>query len=310
MHDDSFLSFRNISQNTPNRNISYSKLGTPDNFSSEQNINSFLNDSGRIKTNNITDATILYKKFYELEKSIQSYCGHYTTIKKIFDIVDIDIKNKILLYLTEFNEKCKEKLYEKTDNFISTTVSNEKKKQLKENFDKKTEEFNNLEIKYKKEKEEMKENFKKDNLKIKNDLKEAEDTIKKLNMKIKENEYKLEEKNKQINFLKEQLNSSDQPIGQDYINIKYDLDDATDNTIKINCPTKKEFESFSSKFDKVQKNFDIYTNLLVETSNEALEKFKYLYYKMKGKEWNDTNNSLIKKYNYDIFDVNQEMQQN
>ena len=44
--------------------------------------------------------------------------------------------------------------------------------------------------------------------------------------------------------------------------------------------------------------------MLVETSNRAFEKFKNIYKKLKGKEWINTNNSLIKMHNIETYNIN------
>ena len=47
--------------------------------------------------------------------------------------------------------------------------------------------------------------------------------------------------------------------------------------------------------------------MLVDTSNKALEKFKYFYKKIKGKELINLDNSFIKVHNFQTYDINQEL---
>ena len=308
MNDDINFNFNDFNKHTPNRNISMSKFGTPLNYSNEPFPNSILNESNGVKLTNITNEITLRTKFDSQEESIRSVCLYYISLKNIFNDADIDIKNKLLQYVTEFNNSCKNFLEKKTNNFIAAKRNSEEKNRLKENLNQKTEEFNNLEKKFRIEKKELEENMKKEIQDLKFKLKDAEDKIKKYKAKLEESEIKLKEKEKQMYSLREEFKSIDQPLAQDYINISYCLGEQTENMdIKINCPTKKELESFTPNFKKAESNFNYYSKMLVETSNNALGQLKNIYKKLKGKEWIMTNNSLIKMHNIETYNINQDL---
>ena len=137
-------------------------------------------------------------------------------------------------------------------------------------------------------------------------LKDAEDKIKKFKYKIEENENKLKENEKKILSIREEFGAF---AGQsDYISFSYYLGDTPENKlIKVDSPTKKDYDQFISKFEKAENNFNIYTKMLVDTSNKALEKFKYIYKKIKGKDWIDLNNSFMKVHNFQTYNINQDL---
>ena len=85
------------------------------------------------------------------------------------------------------------------------------------------EEFNNLEKKYRLEREELKENTKKEIQELKFKLKDSEDKIKKYKAKLEEYDNKLKEKENKIYSMREEFKIMEQPISQDYINLSYCL---------------------------------------------------------------------------------------
>ena len=302
------FNYNDFSKHTPNRNISISKFGTPLGYSDEPFPNSILNESNHVKLEIITNENVLRTKFDNQENSIRSVCGYYKSLIDIFNGVDIEIKNKLLQYVTEFNNNCKNFLDKKTNGFIEAKRNSDEKNKLKENLNQKTEEFIKLENKYRLEREELKENTKKEIQELKFKLKDSEDKCKKLKAKVEEYDNKLKEKNKEIHQIREEFKCTNQSLDPDYIHVTYCLGEQTkDLNIKIDCPPKKELEKFSSMFKKAENNFNIYARLLVDTSNKTLERFKYIYYKIKGKEWIDTNNSLIKVHYYETYNIDQEL---
>ena len=152
MNDDLNFNFNDLSKHTPNRNISISKFGTPLNYSNEPFPNSFLNESNGVKLANITNEDILRTRFDSQEESIKSVCIYYISLKNIFNEADINIKNELLQYVTEFNNSCKEFLVKKTNNYIEAKRNSDEKNKLKENLNQKTEEIYNLENKFRIEK--------------------------------------------------------------------------------------------------------------------------------------------------------------
>ena len=308
MNDDLNFNFNDLSKHTPNRNISISKFGTPLNYSNEPFPNSFLNESNGVKLANITNEDILRTRFDSQEESIKSVCIYYISLKNIFNEADINIKNELLQYVTEFNNSCKEFLAKKTNNYIEAKRNSDEKNKLKENLNQKTEEIYNLENKFRIEKRELEEKYKKEIQELKFRLKDAEDKNMKLKVQLFESENKYKEKEKSMNSLREEFYSVSQPMAQDYINISYCLGEQTENlNIDINCPRKKEFDSFAPNFEKAFSNFNNYTKMLVETSNRAFDQFKNIYKKLKGKEWISSNNSLIKMHNIETYNINQEL---
>ena len=309
MNDDLNFNFNDLSKHTPNRNnISISRFGTPLNYSNEPFPNSFLNESNGVKLTNITNENILRTRFDSQEDSIKSVCVYYISLKNIFNEADIDIKNKLLQYVTEFNNSCKNFLDKKTNNYIEAKRYSEEKNKLKENLNQKTEEYNNMEKKYRQEKEELKESMRKEIQDLKFRLKDAEDKNKKFKVKIEESENKIREMNQKIYSLREEFKTLDQPAAQDYINISYCLGEQTENlNIDIATVNKKELDLFTPKIEMAKKNFNNYAKLLVETSNNAYEQFKNIYHKIKGKEWFDSNNSLIKVYYYETYNIDEEL---
>ena len=308
MNDGFNFNMNDFSKHTPNRNISNSKFGTPYNYSNEPFPNSYLNESNGVKLDNITNESVLRSRFDNQEASIRGVCEYYISLKDIFNEVDINMKNKLLQYVTEFNNGCKNFLDKKTNNYLVAKRNSDERNKLKENLNQKTEEFNNLEKKYRIEKEELKENMKKEIQDMKFKLKDAEDKLKKYKSKLEESENKLKEKEKQMYNLREEFKITDQHLSQDYINISYCLGDQTeDMNIKLDYPEKKDFETFTHKFENAEKNFNIYAKMLTETSNKALDSYKKIYRKLKGKEWLESENPLIKKYQLQIFNINQDL---
>lgn len=310
MNDDLHFNINDLSRHTPNRNISVSKFGTPLEFSAEPFPNSFLNESNGVKLQNITNENVLRTKFDNQEDSIRGACSYYISLKDIFNEADINIKNKLVQYVTEFNNSCKEFVNKKTINYIEAKKNSEEKNRLKENLNQKMEEYNNLEKKYRIEKEELKDNMKKEIQELKFKLKDSEDKNKKFKAKLEEYENKLKEKENNMINLREEF-STFRNTPQDYINISYCLGEHTEDinitNITVDFPNKKKYDEFTSKFQKAENNFNMYTKMLVDTSNKALDKFKYIYQKMKGKEWIDMNNSFIKKHNCQTYNINQEL---
>ena len=186
MNDDLHFNINDLSRHTPNRNISVSKFGTPLEFSAEPFPNSFLNESNGVKLQNITNENVLRTKFDNQEDSIRGACSYYISLKDIFNEADINIKNKLVQYVTEFNNSCKEFVNKKTINYIEAKKNSEEKNRLKENLNQKTEEYNNLEKKYRIEKEELKDNMKKEIQELKFKLKDSEDKNKKFKAKLED----------------------------------------------------------------------------------------------------------------------------
>ena len=247
MNDELNFNYNDFSKRTQNINISISRFGTPLNYSNEPFPNSILNESNGVKLTNIIDESVLKTKFEAQENSIRSVCGYYISLKDIFKDADIEIKNKLLQYVTEFNNSCKTFLDKKTNNYIEAKKNSDEKNKLKENLNQKMEEFNNLEKKYRLEREELKENTRKEIQELKFKLKDAEDKIKKYKAKLEEYDNKLKEKENKIYSMREEFKIMEQPISQDYINLSYCLGEQTEDiNINIDCPTKKDFDSFSS----------------------------------------------------------------
>ncbi len=160
-------------------------------------------------------------------------------------------------------------------------------------------------------------------------LKQAEDQIKNNKKEIDKLKKENSTKERELFSLREEKENKEQPISQDYINLSYYLGepwppkkwqisqsclhdvtspDLSENLeSKIDFPSKKEFEEFSQKFKTIQQNFNRYVYLLVETSNKALDQFKKIYLKIKGKNWNEKDNTFIKMHNIPIFNINQEI---
>ena len=306
MTDDKNFNFDDFSKHTPLRKIPASKFGTPLDYSNVSFPNSIYNESNQIKVTDITDEFKLRNKFDSCEKSIEGVCKHYVSLEKVFNEADNKIKNKLLEYVLEFNEKCKNILNKKADDCFKAIKDSDEKNKLKENLNQKTEDYKNLERKYHAEKEEIKSSMSKEIQELKFKLKDAEDKIKKFKYKIEENENKLKENEKKILSIREEFGAF---AGQsDYISFSYYLGDTPENKlIKVDSPTKKDYDQFISKFEKAENNFNIYTKMLVDTSNKALEKFKYIYKKIKGKDWIDLNNSFMKVHNFQTYNINQDL---
>ena len=124
MNDELNFNYNDFSKRTPNRNISISRFGTPLNYSNEPFPNSILNESNGVKLTNIVDESVLKTKFEAQENSIRSVCGYYISLKDIFKDADIEIKNKLLQYVTEFNNSCKTFLDKKIEDLKNKKVKN------------------------------------------------------------------------------------------------------------------------------------------------------------------------------------------
>ena len=309
-NNNDFFNFNlnNWSKNTPIQNNSNSRIGTPINFSSERFPNSILLESnGKIELNEISDENLLNNKFEAQEESIKNYCSYYKSLKSIFNSVNNNIKNKLLQYVTEFNDSCKKFSDIKCKNIVQAKKSSEVKNKLQENLDQKIEELNNIKEKYRIEKEDLIEKYKKDTNEYKNKLRNKEDEIRKYKATIEDLEKSLNQYKKKFTIFREE-NSKNQSNSLVYTNISYALGEKTDDAIniKIDGPKKKDFDTFSEKFKKSQDNFNKYAKQLVDISNKTFEKYKAIYYKIKGEEWFDSNNSLIKKHDYQTYNINED----
>ena len=301
----------NITPNRNNNNLKndYSQLNSNQSF-----MNSYYNESNGVKLNIITDENDLKIKFDKQEKSIKFYCDYYESLIDVFDEADIKIKNKLVQYVTVFNNKCQQYSNKQTRNFNEERKKNENENTLKEALKKSKEDYNNLEEKNRKEKEELRE-------KLKNEIKDLNSKIKDLE---KDNKKLMEETERLKNTIKEQKNENikelekklklfsqqpQQPSSGEVINVSYYFlgDTRKELEINIGSPPKKEFAAFSPTFKKAEENFKKYYKLLVEISNRNFNKFKELYKKIKGKEWIDSNNGFIKINLYDTFNINQDL---
>ena len=306
MNDSKNFNFNDLSKHTPNRKIPSSKFGTPLDYSNVSFPYSIENESNAIKFEDITDINTLRNKFDFYEKSIKGVCYHYISLENFFNEGSIEIKNKLVQYVQEFNDKCQKFLKQKAEQCLEAKRYSDEKNKLKENLNQKTEDYNNLEKKYRQEKEELKSSMSKEIQALKFKLKDAEDKNKKFKAKFEDYENILKEKDKAITTIREEFAVS---AGQsDYINISYYLgDQAEDKLIQVNSPKKSDYNLFNSKFQKAENNFNMYTKMLVDTSNKAREKFKEIYRKIKGKEWIDLNNSIIKVHNFQTYNINQDL---
>ena len=307
MNNDSFLNNFNFSRNnTPNNK---SGRGTPYNLSLELS-NGYNNESNKIQLSNIKDENELRKRFKVQESEIKNYSLYYKSLEEVFDRCDIELKNHLLLYVFEFNNNCKRYVNERTNQIMAAKKNSNEKNRLREELNQQKDYSNNMELKYKKDIEELKEKYQKeiDNYKFK--LNKAEDQIKNLTKSIEKLNQEINKKEKQILDLREDFSKSNDPSCQDFMIISYPLGDTskTSNDLKLDFPLRQDFNNnpFKEKLEKSEKNFNVYVNLLVETSNKALEYYKKIYFKMKGKELIESNN-LIKMYNVPTYNICEEL---
>lgn len=312
MHNDSFnfFDFNDPSKHTPNHNRSNSRLlgiGTPSNYSNDL-FRSNLNESNGVPfINDLEDEAILNTKFDEQEIGIKIYCRYYISLKNIFNSSDIKIKNQLVQYVTEFNNNCKQYANKQTSLCIEAKKNSNEKNRLKEDINQIKEDFDNKVRQLNAEKEEIKENKQKEIEEYKLKLNKAEEQIKMIKKTIDKLNQEIDKKKREIFSLREDYSKVEQPAS-DYINLSYYLGEQSEYIdINIDCPKKKDFESFSEQFKIVQQNFNVFANMLVDTSNKALEQFRNLYFKIKGKEWIESNNYFIKMHNIQAYNINQEL---
>ena len=291
---------------TPNRkeDKSFSQIGTPIDYNNVEFPNSpnICESNGKAKIKKIVDEDELAKKFKEKEDSIRHYCNYYLTLSDVFNSVDNEIKNKIIDYLTIFNSRCQKLLENQTNNNIVQKKNEESIKEIKEDNNRLKEEIKNLIEKFKIEKEEHKKQ-----------IEELKHIIKEGNKKIKENENtivqkdkEIEEKNNKILKLKE-INMNLVSGPSECINISYGLEECSDNFFGLGIPKQKEFKTFSEGFKNTEDDFNKYAKTLVDTINNTLDKFKELYFKIKGKNWLDSDNFLNKVYLSQTYNINQKV---
>ena len=306
--------YNNDVKYTPNRNKSNSKYGNNSQFDySNEQFPWMLNESNGEKLKDISDENSLITKFNNEEKSILVYCTYYISLKSIFEDADVKIKNKLLDYVQRFNNKCKEYSNIITNNKFEVLKKNEIENKLKKELNQKIEDYNNLVDKFKKEKKEFIDNNNNNIKELNGKLRNAEKEIKNLKKENESLSNKLKETEKKICYLNEKLNNVKQVSSPDYIDLSYTLgdqpDDITINNVNINidCPHTIEFKTFSEIFKKAEKNFNTYMSLLIGTSNKTLNKFKEIYFKIKGKKWMESNNPLIKVFYSETFNINSEI---
>ena len=286
---------------TPNRkeDKSTSQIGTPMDYNNAEFPYDY-ESNGRASINDISDEDELAIKFKENEALIKKYCIHYLTLSDVFYSVDKKIKNKIIQYLTNFNSRCQKELDNQTDNLMVEKKNEKNIKQIEEDNKRLKKENNHLIEEFKIQKEEYKKQ-----------IEELKQTIKEGNKKIKENENtimqkdkEIEDKNNKILKLKEiNMNSVSGP--SECINISYSLEECSDNFFGIGIPKQKEFKAFSEEFKTTEDDFNKYAKTLVDTINNTLDKFKELYFKIKGKNWLDSDNFLNKVYFSQTYNINQ-----
>ena len=286
-----------------NGNKSFSQMGTPLDYSNTKFPNQ-LESNGKIELNDVTDEDELFKKLKEKEDSIKEYCTHYLSLFDVFNSVNKETKNKLIDYLSQFNSKCQGILAEKTNNLIDKKKNEENIKEIKENYNKLKEENKNLNEKCRIEKEELIINYKKKIEELKNTIKEMSKEIKSYKNKILQKEKQIEEKKEEILTLKE-VNSNLVPGSSDYIDISYGLGERLCNNIDIDIPRIDEFNEFSKNFKNTESDFNSYAKALVNTTNKTLDKFKELYFKLKGENWPNSDNSLNEAYFSNTYNINQ-----
>lgn len=308
-NDNSFnFNFNEESNNTPNRNKN-TRIGqeTPSNYDSLL-LPSYLNESNGVPIlKDLTDENILQTKFDNQEKEIQTYSTYYISLKSIFKTSDLSTKNKLLQYVTEFNNSCKKYTTLKTNYQMEAKQKSEAKNKLQEDLNQLNKDFEKIQKKMKAEYDEIKENMQKQIDENKFKLNRAQEEIKRLNNTIDKLNKEITKKNKEIVYLRENYKSNDQSFSQDYVTISYCLGDQTENIDNNDFyfPKKKDLDTLSERFTKQENNFNMYVYLLVETCNKTLEQFKQIYSKIKGKEWVDSNNLFIKMHNVQTYNINQ-----
>lgn len=302
----------NLSQNflSPNQNKSHSKNGDESFLALSENIfpNSYMNEtkSNGVKINPITDENILRTKFVDQENLIRLRCVYYISLEKIFNETDIKTKNDLLQYVTEFNNSCikfdNDKAQKKEKEIKNSDIKNKYKNDListKEDLNNKIKEFD----------EERKEIINKSRKEIdeyKAKLNKAEGQIKNLNNKIKDCEKKIAQKEKENYFLKENFKGSNNQIIPDQITRTYALGNQTED-IDIGIENKKEYDQLSSKHEIIQSNLNNYIGMLVDLCKQSLNKYKDIYFKIKGTELVDYSitNLLKQVQNYQVHNIDQ-----
>jgi hypothetical protein len=305
-HEFSF-NFGSQSNYTPNHNKTSSRNGDDSGFkfSDAPFPNSKFKDfNGFVELDEIKDIKVLQTKFDNQENLLKKYCAYYISLKNVFDSSDISIKNKLLVYVTEFNDSYRKFINDKTNKYIEIKKNSEIKNKLGEDLDKIKEEYNNYRTKTMEEIKELKENKQKEIDDYKNKLNRANDQIKRLNNEKGDFKKIIAQKDKEIYKLREDYKDKE-PESPDYLTISYALGEQTKELdISNDCPSKKAFDLFSEKFDKMQNNFNTSIKMLVETCNKTLEKYKEIYFKIKGKSL-DLNNPLIKFHYFQVYNIDQ-----
>ena len=307
---NSFLN--DISNQTPNRNNPSSRYHpeSPFNNSGQSSFfNPYLSKSnGVAEIRDLTDINDLTTKFINEENSIKFYCRYYISLKSIFDEVDIKVKNLLLTYVSQFNSSCKSFNEKKTTEMEAHKKYSDAKNRLKEDLNQQKEDMEKIINAHRAQIEEIKIKNQKEIEEYKTKLNRAEAQIH--NMK-KENENLkqiIKQKEKDIVLLREELADPEETISPDYVTISYYLgQQSEDLKIDLDCPSKRELDKSSSKFEKAEKNFNIYANMLAETTNKTIDQYKELYLKVKGKEYNEPNNILKKVHNLPAFNLNQDL---
>lgn len=306
--------FNEESNNTPNRNKKTPGIGqeTPSNYNNESIFHSYLNESNGVPIlNDITDEGILETKFDNQENEIKRYCSYYLTLKNIFKDSDLATKNKLLQYVANFNNRCKNFVNYQTNLRAEAKKNSEVKNKLKEDLDQKNKDFEKIKKRIQNEFEEIKVNMQKqiDDNKFK--LNRAEEEIKKLRNNINKLNQDIIKKDKEIFSLRENYINNNQSSSQDYFTISYCLGDQTENldTIGIYCPKKSDLDSIKEKWTRAENNFNRFAHILVDINNKALEKYKEIYFKKKGEQWMESKskNTLIKMYNPQTYNINQDI---
>lgn len=289
---------------TPNRhtNITNSLGGTPIEYNNAEFPN-HLESNGKIVITEISDVNELNKRFNELENSIRNFCIYYESLSDIFLSVNIEIKNKLVDYLTRFNNRFLNFVEKQTNDKMEDKKNSEDIKNLKEELNKAKKEKTNLTEKFQKEKEELKLKYRQKKEELRNTIKEDTKKINECNNQILQKNKEIEEKTKKIDYLQE-LNKNLVPGSSDYINISYGLGERL-NIIDIDIPHSQEFKNFSDGFKSTEADFNRYAKELVDTRNKTLDKFKELYLKIKGKNWSDSDNSLNEVHFGQTFNINQ-----
>ena len=306
MNNDSFNFLSGSLNNTPvEKNF---RLGrdTPSNYSLDIfNVNN--NDSNKVSLNIIKDENKLKTILLNLESEILNYCGYYKSLEDIFNRCDIEIKNSLVIYVNEFNNNCKKYANQRTNKFMEAKKNSNEKNRLREELNQTKEYLDNLVQKHKNEIEEMKVLKQKEIEGYKYRLNKAEDQIKNLSKSIDKLNIEIKKKEKDLSSLREDYSRPGNSSFQDYITISYALDDNPEKLdIDIYGPKKQDFTIFQEKLIRSQKNFKTYVDWLVDTSNKALAQYKKIYFKIKGEECLEEDNSL-KSYNPQTYNIDEEL---